>query len=116
MAEIDKALLLELAGGEAEAGELLTLYFESARDLLSRLHAAADCQDRKSAENVAHQMAGAAGTCGFMRLEEILRSIETSAEKQPWPDLIRSIENAEQLLSNAETEARALFLNKKTDE
>ena len=112
MSDVDKALLIELSGGEAEAKELLALYFESARGLLLRLHDAAARQDRDSVGKAAHQMAGAAGTCGFVRMEEQVRTIETTAEEIPWPELTQRIETVEKLFATAETEARALFPEK----
>ena len=105
----DRALLLEIAGGEAEARDVLTLYFTSARDLMARCRDAADQEDRDRLGHAAHQMAGAAGTCGFARAESRMRALEQAAATENWPELHARVDEVADLLGRIESEARILF-------
>ena len=109
MGDVDRDLLVEIAGGEAEAAELLRLYFDSARRVLKDLRSAIGSRDRVALNKAAHQLAGAAGTCGFMELEQRARAVEMEADIESWDGLAQRAGQLAERLARAKEDARARF-------
>lgn len=109
MAGIDRELLIEISGGESEAADLLRLFFSSVRDVMTSLESAVQSRDRGATNRAAHQIAGAAGTCGCAEMEENARAIETEVDTRSWPELQSRVAALADLLDRVEAEARDLF-------
>ena len=109
MANIDRDFLIDISGGENEAADLLRLFFSSVRDVMKSLEIAAQARDRGATNRAAHQIAGAAGTCGCTELEENARAIETDVDDRPWSELQRRVAALADLIDHAEAEGRELF-------
>ena len=110
MAWIDKQLVLDIVGNDpVEARRLLALFFDSAREQVSKLRAGLLAEDMEQANTAAHQLAGAAGTCGIMLLSERLRALEQLTQTDPPTDFQPLVAEIEDLLRQAEEEAALGF-------
>ncbi len=109
MANVDKAGLLELAGGEEEARELMQIFFQSARGLLAQAREAVAQQNRADVGKAVHQMAGAAGSCGLAGLERQYRELEAGLDEMAWPEITQRLDKIADSHSDTESEIRVLF-------
>ncbi len=110
MGLIDKQLVLDIVGNDpVEARRLMALFFDSAREQVSRFRTGLLAQDMERANTAAHQLAGAAGTCGLSVLSERLRALEQLTQTESGTDFQPLVEEVEALLRQAEEEASLGF-------
>ena len=109
MANVDKAGLLELAGGEEEACELMQIFLQSAQNLLAGAREAVAQQNRADVGKAVHQMAGAAGSCGLEGLEHLCRELEAGLGEMAWSEMAQRLDHAADFLSDTEAEISVLF-------
>ncbi|MDZ4200192.1 MAG: Hpt domain-containing protein [Kiritimatiellia bacterium] len=76
MSLVDVELILSIVDGDrAEAATLISVFFDSAQEQTSAMEAAIRSGDAHALSRAAHQIAGAAGTCGFAEIERNFREI-----------------------------------------
>lgn len=92
------AQLQENLGGDwNETKTVVGLFFESAQEQLQQLHTAQQNADAARLAYAAHQLAGAAGTCGLEKLSTTLRDLEqlatTTADPAAWSQTLAMADN-----------------------
>jgi CheY-like chemotaxis protein len=79
---VDLARLLDLTDGTSESlRELVTLYLTQTAAQMEQLVAAAQADNAREVQRVAHSCAGASATCGVSRLVPILRELERHGDE-----------------------------------
>ncbi len=110
MALIDRDTVLEIVGGDiSEAKNVIGMLFDSTRDQVLKLHAGLQGSDRKALEEAAHQLAGATSTCGLYEISEHFRALEENAHTESFDLLTDRVNQADELLRQAEAECNDLF-------
>ncbi len=89
------AQLQENLGGDwDETKTVVGLFFESAQEQLQHLRAAQQHADAARLAYAAHQLAGAAGTCGLDQLSTTLRDLEqlatTTTDSSAWSETLEA--------------------------
>lgn len=104
---IDLEMLEDFFGDDHhEIRRVFDLFFNSAHLQIQRLHIGLDREDRDILNDAAHQLGGAASTCGLPALSEHLRKLESLSKTETMEMLDNAVKTSEVLVNEAKKEAR----------
>jgi response regulator RpfG family c-di-GMP phosphodiesterase len=94
---------LRTDGGEEFVANLVVSFMRNTRERIGSMHRAVTSEDSAAVERLTHDLKGAAGTLGALRLAKLCRDLETSVRSRSFGEAAAILERMDESLEQLES-------------